>query len=193
MTGPSPASTRGSRADPAGRHHHHLAQRIPGLLQTSRISNRPTESRQPADQENPARRPRIQKLRQLPARPPAALRDHPGTIDSPHHYEVAYHVWLRRAGLPRCAPDRSRPSSRPMRCSCRCSTSRTWPRSPTRTTPGSGWCAAATRRSQRSAPANAKTCSPPATKPSWTRSPRPHAASADDCAARIRSRCGSVG
>jgi hypothetical protein len=36
----------------------------------------------------------------------------------------------------------SRPSLRPMRCSCRCSMSRTWSRSPTRTTPASGWCAA---------------------------------------------------
>ena len=48
-------------------------------------------------------------------------------------------------GSARCAPRRSRPWSRAGRCSCRCSTSRTWSRSPTRTTPASGWCAAATR------------------------------------------------
>ena len=45
----------------------------------------------------------------------------------------------RWTGSPRCAPRRSRRWSATARCSCRCSTSRTWPRSPTRTTPASGW------------------------------------------------------
>jgi hypothetical protein len=41
-------------------------------------------------------------------------------------------------GSPRCAARRSRPWSMMARSSCRCSTSLTWPRSPTRTTPVSG-------------------------------------------------------
>ena len=47
---------------------------------------------------------------------------------------------------------------RPTRCSCRCSMSRTCLRSPTRTTPASGWCAAATRPWPNNALANATTC-----------------------------------
>ena len=59
----------------------------------------------------------------------------------------------------------------------------------TRTTPASGWCAAATRRWPPNAPANATSCWPPP-KTSWTRSPRPPAATGDRCAGATRSRCG---
>ena len=46
---------------------------------TGRISNGPTEAVKPPDQENPARRPRIQKLPQLPVAPTTALRNHLAT------------------------------------------------------------------------------------------------------------------
>ncbi len=71
-----------------------------------------------------------------------------------------------------CGPRRSRSCSRTARCSCRCSTSRTWSRSVIRTIPGSGWCAATTRYWPRTAPAHAESCSRPPKK-NWTRSPRP--------------------
>src|SRR6266545_4082684 len=70
-------------------------------------------------------------------------------------------------GSPRCAPRRSR-NWPPMtgRCKCRCSTSRTWPRSAARTIPASGWWPAATRCWPASAPASARTCWPPP-RPCW--------------------------
>ena len=42
-------------------------------------------------------------------------------------------------GSPRCAPRRSRRWSGTGTCSCPCSMSRTWPRSPRRSSPASGW------------------------------------------------------
>jgi hypothetical protein len=50
---------------------------------------------------------------------------------------------------------------RTARCSCPCSTSRTWPRSPARISPASGWSPAATRCWPPTAPASARTCSKP--------------------------------
>ena len=73
-------------------------------------------------------------------------------------------------GSPRCAPRRSRRWSAAGTCSCRCSMSRTWPRSPRRTSPASGWSPARTRSWKPSAPASANRCWPPP-KPTWARSP----------------------
>ena len=82
----------------------------------------------------------------------------------------ARRTWI---GSARCAPRRSRPWSTTARCSCRCSMSRTWSRSPTRTTPASGWCAATTRPWPTSAPANATSCWRPPKKNSTDRRGHP--------------------
>jgi hypothetical protein len=56
------------------------------------------------------------------------------------------------------------------RCSCPCSTSRTWPRSALRSSPASGSSPAATRSWPPSAPASVRTCWPPP-RTTWARSP----------------------
>ena len=68
----------------------------------------------------------------------------------------------------------------------------TWPRSPPRTSPASGWWPARTRSWKPSGPASAKACWPPP-RPTWTRSPRPARGPGGRCAARTRSPCGPTG
>ncbi len=72
-------------------------------------------------------------------------------------------------GSPACAPRRSASSPKTAaRCNSACLTIRTWPRSPAWTTPASASSPAATRCWPPSAPASAKTCSPPL-RPFWPR------------------------
>ena len=70
---------RHSRTDPLGPHHRLLAQRTAGLLRHRRRVQRPHRRGQPADQEDPARRARVQELSQLSAAPATALRNHLAT------------------------------------------------------------------------------------------------------------------
>jgi hypothetical protein len=78
-----------------------------------------------------------------------------------------------------------------VRCSCRCSISATWPRSPHATFPASAWWSAAIPTSPPSVPASARTCSPP---PSaiWPAFRPLCAAAASRCAAPPRSRSRSA-
>ena len=69
---------------------------------------------------------------------------------------------------------------------------RTWPRSPPRTSPASGWWPARTRSWKPNAPASGKACWPPP-KPTWPRSPRPARGPGGRCAARTRSPCAPTG
>ena len=68
---------------------------------------------------------------------------------SPARASVTSCVRRSWIGSARCAPTRSGSWSTTRRCSCRYSMSRTCSRSPTRTTPASGWCAATPRPGRR--------------------------------------------
>src|SRR6478672_5046392 len=80
-------------------------------------------------------------------------------------------------------------SSRPGRCSCRCSTSRTSSRSVPQTFPANGWCAAITRCWPPTGPAPATSCWPPPKKTSPRSPPRPGETNGR-CAVKTRSHCG---